>query len=75
MKMVKLKIITIMLIISLGCLAIHYKSKKDLDEFRYRMFIQEQHMDSVYTSINNHLDSIQINLDNIKIKLDNEKAR
>ena len=71
MKMVKLKIITIMLIISLGCLSIHYKSKKDLDEFRHRMVINEQirqqnHMDSVYTSIQNSLDSIQIMLDIIK---------
>lgn len=68
--MVKLKIITIMLIISLGCLSIHYKSKKDLDEFRYRMFINEQHMDSTYTSINNHLDNIQIILDDMQFKLD-----
>ena len=73
MKMVKLKIITIMLIISLGCLAIHYKSKKDLDEFRYRMFINERHMDSTYTSINNHLDNIQIMLDSIQIRLDSYK--
>ena len=75
MKMVKLKIITIMLIISLGCLSIHYKSKKDLDEFRYRMFINEQHMDSTYTSINNHLDNIQLLIDNIQLLIDNEKAR
>ena len=66
MKMVKLKIITIMLIISLACLSIHYKAKKDMDEFRYRMFISEQHMDSTYISINNHLDSIQIMLDSYK---------
>ena len=71
--MVKLKIITIMLIISLGCLSIHYKSKKDLDEFRYRMFINEQirqqeHMDSIYISIQNSLDSIQIMLDSINNK-------
>lgn len=66
--MVKLKIITIVLIISLGCLSIHYKSKKDLDEFRYRMFISERHLDSTYASINNHLDSIQIILDKYKIK-------
>lgn len=71
MKMVKLKIITIVLIISLGCLAKHYTAKKDLDEFRHRMVINEQirqqnHMDSVYTSIQNSLDSIQIMLDIIK---------
>lgn len=66
MKMVKLKIITIMLIISLGCVSIHYKAKKDLDEFRYRMFIHEQHMDSTYISINNHLDNIQHILDSYK---------
>lgn len=66
MKMVKLKIITIMLIISLGCLAIHLKTINDRNLYINEQIRQQNHMDSVYTSIQNSLDSIQIMLDSYK---------
>lgn len=61
------------MIISLACISIHNRSEKEINEFRYRMYISKQHNDSVYKSINNHLDSIQINLDDMKIKVDKYK--
>lgn len=66
MKMVKLKIITIMLIISLGCLSIHLKTINDRNLYINEQIRQQNHMDSVYASIQNSLDSIQIMLDSYK---------
>ena len=59
MKMAKLKIIILILIISLVCVQIHTRSEKEMNAFRYRMYISKQHNDSVFKSINTNLDNIQ----------------
>ena len=61
MKTVILKVITLMFITSLLCGYIHYNTKKEIDEFRYRMIVNERHLDSTYKSINSNLDNIQKN--------------
>lgn len=55
-----------MLIISLGCLAIHLKTINDRNLYINEQIRQQNHMDSIYISIQNSLDSIQIMLDSYK---------